>query len=167
MTAPCGRAQHIGQHQNQSDHQDHTQWEHRAAELQLIAKELQERRVIGDVLTADRLIIRIQVVGRQNDLPHAQRYDERRQLHAADQPAVHSADRCAHGQTTGNSRRRRHAIAEGKLAHDYGTEDRNRANRQVNTCRQNNQGLRRSQNTYDLHLLQDQRQSKGRKEFRP
>ena len=41
-----------------------------------------------DILRPDGFILRIQEICGQNDLPHAKRHDERRQLDAADEETV-------------------------------------------------------------------------------
>ncbi len=165
MAAPCGVFQHIGQDHHQEHHEDNTQRENRAANLYLGAQKLEQRRIGGDVLTADGFIGRVKEIGRQNDLPHAQCHNEGRQLHAGDQPAVQRANRRPEGKATGNGNDGRQAVAKSELPHDHGGNHRDGPHAQINARRQDDKGLRRRNDANDLNLLQDQRQGKGREEL--
>ncbi|MNE62996.1 hypothetical protein D3C80_1583180 [compost metagenome] len=126
---------------------------------------MQDRRLLGDILGADRLIRGIKEVGRQHDLPHAERDDEGRQAHARDQYAIDETAECANGETTENGKLRRQAIAEGKLPHDDGRQNHDRADRKIDARRQDDQRLRCANDADDRDLLQDEGQREGREEL--
>ena len=85
VAAPGGVVEHVPEDDHQQHHDDDAVGEDRAAEFDLDAEELQQRRLGLDVLGADRLVARNREVGRAVDLPGAQRDDEGRQLHLGDQ----------------------------------------------------------------------------------
>ena len=130
----------------------------RAAEFDLVAEELQQRRLGFDVLAADRLVGRIEIFGGDVDLPGAQRHDEGRQLHLGDQPAVDEAAQRATGKAAEDRNGNRDSVAEGELPHDHGGEHHDGADREVDAGGEDDQRLGRADNADDGDLLQDQGQ---------
>ena len=80
VPAPGRVVENVVQHQDEDHHGDGAEREHRAADTETGSEELQYRCLRLDVLRADRLVGRIEEVCRENDLPHAERDDEGRQL---------------------------------------------------------------------------------------
>ncbi|MNY12429.1 hypothetical protein D3C86_1455100 [compost metagenome] len=161
MAAPGGAVQHIPEQGDQQNHGDDAIGEDRVAETDIGAEELQDRRLLGNVLGPDRLIRGIEEVGRKHDLPHAKRDDEGRQAHARNQHAVDEAAKCADGETTENGKLRRKTVTEGKLPHDDGGQNHDRADRKVDARRQDDKRLRGANDADDRNLLQDEGQREG------
>ena len=157
--------ENVVQHQDEHHHGDGAEREHRAADTETGSEELQYRCLRLDVLRADRLVGRIEEVCRENDLPHAERDDEGRQLDPRDEPAVDEAAGTADREAAQDGNGWRQAVSEGELPHDDGREHHDRADREVDTGSENDKGLRRADDADDRDLLQDQRQCEGREEL--
>ena len=164
MAAPGGVLERVGQCGDQCDHEDHPKRHRRAADLKLGAEDLQQARVVLDVLAADGLVGGIQEIRRQHDLPHAQRHNEGRQFHVGDQPAVDQAADGADHQAHDDGKLHGQAVGEDHLTHHHRRQHHDRAHAQVDARGQNYQALRGGDDAHDLHLLQDQGHGEGREE---
>ena len=114
--------QHIPEQENEKKHD---------RDNRIAMEKLENRRALGNVLAADRLVRRIKEVGGKNDLPGAQCHDKGRQLHMSDQCAVEPAAQGATGEAANDGNWRRNSIAECELAHDDRRQDHDGANRKV------------------------------------
>ena len=162
MSAPGGVLEHVGKQEDQNQKEDHAKGENRTADVEFRAQDLKQGGLGRDLLAAYCFIFRVKEVGRQNDLPHAERDDERGQFHHGDQPAVDRSDQRAEAKAARNRETRRQTVAEGKLTHHHRRDDGDCADAEVNARGQNDKALRCGDDPDDLHLLQDERQREGR-----
>ncbi len=125
---------------------------------------LQKRRLFVDVLHADGFALRIERVQRADDAERAQGHDEGRHLQPRDQRAVEEAERGAAKETERKGKDRRHAVEHGESSHHHRGDDHDDADRQIDACGQNHQGLANAENARDHHLGQDSRHVAGRGE---
>ena len=90
--------------------------------------------------------------------PEAQGDDERRQLDARDQQPVEQAKQRCGTDAAQDGQRRGQAQIGRELGHDNAAQGHHHAARQVDTGRQNNQGLANGDHADHGDLLQDQRE---------
>jgi hypothetical protein len=112
MASPGRLLEHVGEKKHQQHHEDRAIGEDGAAKRNLVAEKLQQRRLVGDVLSANGLVGGIKEIGGQHDLPHAERDDEGRKLHHGDKKAVDKAAECAARDAGGHGQFRRKAVTE-------------------------------------------------------
>ena len=89
VPSPCGGSEHIGQDEDQQDHEYDAEGEGGARpNLKLVPKNWSSGASVSMSWTADGFVLGIEVVRGKDDLPHAQCDDEGGQFHAAHEPAI-------------------------------------------------------------------------------
>ncbi len=91
MASPSGVVQDKPKHQHQQDHGDNAVSKDRSAETNAFTKELQNGCLCGNFLRTNGFIRRIEEIGCEDHLPHAQSNDKRWQSNICDQKAIDKA----------------------------------------------------------------------------
>ena len=117
-----------------------------------------------DGLAADRLAARVRDHQRVEDVPGAERDDERRQPEPRHEQPVDEPAQGRHEKAERDREERGHADRHGQLAHDDRPEHHDRADRQVDPGGQDDQRLGGGQEADDGDLLDDQGEVERREE---
>ena len=139
----------------------------RSAQRNGPAEQMKKWRLRIDVLAPDGLVPRDEIGGSAENLPGPERHDEGRQTNAGGEHAVDGAASRANRQAGNHSGPTGPTPGEDGLPHHDHGQDENSTEREVDSAGHDHQRLRGCDHSGDCHLLDDERQSKGRKEGRP
>ena len=165
VAAEGGVVQHVPQHDIEHDHRHDAEGDDRAAQLEADAEDVEPRGRGGHIGLAHRLVGRIDQTYGHDDVPGAQRHDERRQAKPGNEEAVGETAEPCDREARDQGQDRGHAVADHHVAHDDEGQHHHDADGKVDAGGQHDECLCRREDTHDRDLLHDERQRVGREEL--